>query len=114
MQFLKEVLLLPALNNRDEKVIGGLACLMSEIGQAVSIGSTWCTALILILFDYFFESVFYTPLRFKHECMSDPVLIKLLTGNEYRYENWYPNNCGCLSPIIGTRMEKENIECMLL
>ncbi|XP_028119066.1 uncharacterized protein LOC114315996 isoform X11 [Camellia sinensis] len=32
--FLKEVLLLPALTNGDEKVIGGLACLMSEIGQA--------------------------------------------------------------------------------
>ncbi|KAK9271665.1 hypothetical protein L1049_002028 [Liquidambar formosana] len=34
VHFLKEVLLLPALTNRDEKVIGGLACLMSEIGQA--------------------------------------------------------------------------------
>lgn len=34
IHFLKEVLLLPALSNRDEKVIGGLACLMSEIGQA--------------------------------------------------------------------------------
>ncbi|RVW45032.1 hypothetical protein CK203_067447 [Vitis vinifera] len=34
IQFLKEVLLLPALNNGDEKVISGLACLMSEIGQA--------------------------------------------------------------------------------
>uniref|UniRef100_A0A5B7BA30 Putative importin-13 isoform X2 n=1 Tax=Davidia involucrata TaxID=16924 RepID=A0A5B7BA30_DAVIN len=32
--FLKEVLLMPALANGDEKVIGGLACLMSEIGQA--------------------------------------------------------------------------------
>ncbi|XP_057489374.1 transportin MOS14 isoform X2 [Actinidia eriantha] len=32
--FLKEVILLPALTNGDEKVIGGLACLMSEIGQA--------------------------------------------------------------------------------
>ncbi|XP_068665296.1 transportin MOS14 isoform X2 [Aristolochia californica] len=34
VQFLREVLLLPALTSRDEKVIGGLACLMSEIGQA--------------------------------------------------------------------------------
>lgn len=34
--FLKELLLLPALTDGDEKVIGGLACLMSEIGQAVS------------------------------------------------------------------------------
>ncbi|KAI3916887.1 hypothetical protein MKW98_014348 [Papaver atlanticum] len=32
--FLREVLLLPALASGDEKVIGGLACLMSEIGQA--------------------------------------------------------------------------------
>ncbi|PKA56913.1 hypothetical protein AXF42_Ash002216 [Apostasia shenzhenica] len=33
VQYLKDMLL-PALNSRDEKVIGGLACLMSEIGQA--------------------------------------------------------------------------------
>ncbi|GLT95639.1 hypothetical protein SLE2022_133070 [Rubroshorea leprosula] len=32
--FLKEILLLPALANGDEKIIAGLACLMSEIGQA--------------------------------------------------------------------------------
>ncbi|CAA2985061.1 transportin MOS14 isoform X1 [Olea europaea subsp. europaea] len=32
--FLKEAILIPALNSRDEKPIGGLACLMSEIGQA--------------------------------------------------------------------------------
>ncbi|KAB2068605.1 hypothetical protein ES319_A08G043300v1 [Gossypium barbadense] len=32
--FLKEMLLLPALTGGDVKVIGGLACLMSEIGQA--------------------------------------------------------------------------------
>ncbi|XP_065865601.1 transportin MOS14 isoform X2 [Euphorbia lathyris] len=36
VHFLKEVLLLPALSNRDEKVISGLACLMSEIGLAAS------------------------------------------------------------------------------
>lgn len=34
VHFLKEVLLLPALTKGDEKVIGGLACLLSEIGQA--------------------------------------------------------------------------------
>ncbi|KAL5864664.1 hypothetical protein ACOSQ3_002178 [Xanthoceras sorbifolium] len=34
VHFLKELLLLPALTDGDEKVIGGLACLMSEIGQA--------------------------------------------------------------------------------
>jgi transportin-3 len=32
--FIKEALLLPALHNGDEKVIGGIACLLSEIGQA--------------------------------------------------------------------------------
>ncbi|CAA0824590.1 ARM repeat superfamily protein [Striga hermonthica] len=32
--FLKEVLLFPALKSGNEKVIAGLACLMSEIGQA--------------------------------------------------------------------------------
>ncbi|XP_027349351.1 transportin MOS14 isoform X2 [Abrus precatorius] len=34
VQYLKEVLLFPALNRGDMKVIGGLACLLSEIGQA--------------------------------------------------------------------------------
>lgn len=37
MHFIKEVLLLPALSNGDEKIVGGLACLLSEIGQAVSV-----------------------------------------------------------------------------
>ncbi|XP_028553838.1 uncharacterized protein LOC110092572 isoform X2 [Dendrobium catenatum] len=32
--YLKEILLIPALNSRDEKVIGGFACLLSEVGQA--------------------------------------------------------------------------------
>ncbi|KAF3776916.1 Transportin-3 [Nymphaea thermarum] len=35
VQSFKEILLQPALENGDEKVIGGLACLMAEIGQAV-------------------------------------------------------------------------------
>ncbi|CAL0322772.1 unnamed protein product [Lupinus luteus] len=34
VHYLKEVLLLPALTRGDMKVIGGLACLLSEIGQA--------------------------------------------------------------------------------
>ncbi|WOL00603.1 transportin MOS14 [Canna indica] len=34
IQYLKEILLGPALVNKDEKIVGGLACLMSEIGQA--------------------------------------------------------------------------------
>lgn len=32
--YIKDILLLPALNNGDETVISGLACLMSEIGHA--------------------------------------------------------------------------------
>uniref|UniRef100_A0A803MML9 Exportin-1/Importin-beta-like domain-containing protein n=1 Tax=Chenopodium quinoa TaxID=63459 RepID=A0A803MML9_CHEQI len=34
VQFLKDALLRPALGNGDEKIISGIACLMSEIGQA--------------------------------------------------------------------------------
>ncbi|KAL8139982.1 hypothetical protein V2J09_006003 [Rumex salicifolius] len=34
VQLLKDALLLPALDNGDEKIIGGLGCLMSETGQA--------------------------------------------------------------------------------
>uniref|UniRef100_A0A0A0LAK7 Exportin-1/Importin-beta-like domain-containing protein n=1 Tax=Cucumis sativus TaxID=3659 RepID=A0A0A0LAK7_CUCSA len=34
VHFLKEMLLLPSLSTGDEKVIGGLACLFSEVGQA--------------------------------------------------------------------------------
>lgn len=34
IQYLNEIFLRPALTNGDEKTIGGLACLMSEIGQA--------------------------------------------------------------------------------
>ncbi|XP_022148144.1 transportin-3 isoform X2 [Momordica charantia] len=34
VHFLKEMLLLPSLGSGDEKVIGGLACLFSEVGQA--------------------------------------------------------------------------------
>lgn len=35
VHFLKEMLLLPSLSSGDEKVISGLACLFSEVGQAV-------------------------------------------------------------------------------
>uniref|UniRef100_A0A0A9DRU3 Exportin-1/Importin-beta-like domain-containing protein n=1 Tax=Arundo donax TaxID=35708 RepID=A0A0A9DRU3_ARUDO len=34
MPYIREVLLLPALANRNEKMIAGLACLMCEVGQA--------------------------------------------------------------------------------
>nr|CAD1820283.1 unnamed protein product [Ananas comosus var. bracteatus] len=49
IQYIREILLLPALVNSDEKIIAGLACLMSEIGQAapalIAEGST--EALVL-------------------------------------------------------------------
>ncbi|KAF8775876.1 hypothetical protein HU200_004124 [Digitaria exilis] len=35
MPYIREVLLLPALTNRSDKIIAGLACLMCEVGQAV-------------------------------------------------------------------------------
>ncbi|GJN04681.1 hypothetical protein PR202_ga22246 [Eleusine coracana subsp. coracana] len=35
MPYIREVLLLPALANRSEKIIAGLACLMCEVGQAI-------------------------------------------------------------------------------
>nr|CAB3491710.1 unnamed protein product [Digitaria exilis] len=34
MPYIREVLLLPALTNRSDKIIAGLACLMCEVGQA--------------------------------------------------------------------------------
>ncbi|TYK28317.1 transportin-3 isoform X2 [Cucumis melo var. makuwa] len=40
VHFLKEMLLLPSLSTGDEKVISGLACLFSEVGQAVLSGKT--------------------------------------------------------------------------
>jgi len=49
VQFLKDVLLLPALANGDEKTVSGLACLMSEIGQAVS--SQYCTPDHIFMVD---------------------------------------------------------------
>ncbi|XP_042502034.1 transportin MOS14 isoform X4 [Macadamia integrifolia] len=49
--FLKEVLLLPALTSGDEKVIGGLACLMSEIGQAAPALIVEASAESLVLAD---------------------------------------------------------------
>lgn len=48
VHFLKEMLLLPSLGSGDEKVIGGLACLFSEVGQAVSM---WNWVLIELYFS---------------------------------------------------------------
>ncbi|XP_043724641.1 importin-13 isoform X3 [Telopea speciosissima] len=49
--FLKELLLLPALTSGDEKVIGGLACLMSEIGQAAPALIVEASAESIVLAD---------------------------------------------------------------
>lgn len=49
MPYIREVLLLPALANRSEKIIAGLTCLMCEVGQAapalVAEGSSQALAL---------------------------------------------------------------------
>ncbi|KAG5534611.1 hypothetical protein RHGRI_022662 [Rhododendron griersonianum] len=57
--YLKEVLLLPALTNGDEKVIGGLACLMSEIGQAAPSLIVEATSEALAMADALLSCVAY-------------------------------------------------------
>eukprot|EP00250_Pteridium_aquilinum_P011675 c20234_g1_i2 orf=2239-4194(-) len=49
MQSLKEVLLLPALANKDDRAVSGLTCLLAEIGQAAPmlIAEGSCEAFIL-------------------------------------------------------------------
>ncbi|KZV42041.1 importin-13 [Dorcoceras hygrometricum] len=49
--FFKESLLLPALKSGDEKVIGGIACLMSEIGQAAPFLIVRSTPEALVMAD---------------------------------------------------------------
>ncbi|XP_075515265.1 transportin MOS14 isoform X1 [Primulina tabacum] len=49
--FFKEALLLPALKSGDEKVIGGLACLLSEIGQAAPLLIVRATTEALVMAD---------------------------------------------------------------
>ncbi|WRX20292.1 Exportin-1/Importin-beta-like - like 2 [Theobroma cacao] len=51
VHFLKEMLLLPALTGGDKKVIAGLACLMSEIGQAAPSLIVEASAEALLLAD---------------------------------------------------------------
>ncbi|XP_017975076.1 PREDICTED: transportin-3 isoform X3 [Theobroma cacao] len=51
VHFLKEMLLLPALTGGDKKVIAGLACLMSEIGQAAPSLIVEASAEALMLAD---------------------------------------------------------------
>ena len=47
MPYIREVLLLPALANRNEKIIAGLACLMCEVGQAVRFVSLYFSMMSL-------------------------------------------------------------------
>ncbi|CAJ1793365.1 unnamed protein product [Sphenostylis stenocarpa] len=51
VQYLKEALLFPALSRGDMKVIGGLACLLSEIGQAAPSLIVEASAEALALID---------------------------------------------------------------
>ena len=51
------MLLLPALTKGDEKVIGGLACLLSEIGQAVRFDYV-ILYFVIVLFQIIFEGFF--------------------------------------------------------
>ncbi|KAK3183949.1 hypothetical protein Dsin_031235 [Dipteronia sinensis] len=59
VHFLKELLLLPALTDGDEKVIGGLACLMSEIGQAAPSLIVEASAEALVLVDALLSCIAY-------------------------------------------------------
>ncbi|XP_057542479.1 transportin MOS14 isoform X2 [Amaranthus tricolor] len=51
VQFLKDILLLPALGKSDEKTVSGIACLLSEIGQAAPSLVVEASSEALILAD---------------------------------------------------------------
>ncbi|XP_027188438.1 transportin MOS14 isoform X3 [Cicer arietinum] len=61
VHYLKEVLLFPALNMGDMKVIGGLACLLSEIGQAAPSLIVEASAEALALADALLSSCVAFP-----------------------------------------------------
>lgn len=54
--YIREVLLLPALANRNEKIIAGLACLMCEVGQAVRFVSLCILSSSLVTIHVYFIS----------------------------------------------------------
>jgi hypothetical protein len=54
--YIREVLLLPALANRSEKIIAGLACLMCEVGQAVRFVSLYILFFQLVTIHVNFMS----------------------------------------------------------
>ncbi|XP_074582171.1 transportin MOS14-like isoform X2 [Curcuma longa] len=60
IQYLKDVLLRSAILNKDEKIISGLACLMSEIGQAAPALIATATAEALTLADALLSCVTYS------------------------------------------------------
>jgi hypothetical protein len=51
--YIREALLLPALANRNEKIIAGLACLMCEVGQAVRFFIIYFSFSLLIIHVFF-------------------------------------------------------------
>ncbi|XP_052188818.1 transportin MOS14 isoform X3 [Diospyros lotus] len=57
--YLKDALLLPALTNGDDKVVSGLACLMSEVGQAAPALIVEASSEALVLADSLLSCVAY-------------------------------------------------------
>ncbi|XP_038891351.1 transportin-3 [Benincasa hispida] len=60
VHFLKEMLLLPSLSSGDEKIIGGLACLFSEVGQAAPFLIVEASAEALSLADALLSCVAFS------------------------------------------------------
>ncbi|KNA10892.1 hypothetical protein SOVF_140110 isoform B [Spinacia oleracea] len=60
VQFLKDVLLLPALGSGDEKIVSGIACLLSEIGQAAPSLIVEASSEALILADALLRCVVFS------------------------------------------------------
>ena len=87
IQYLKEILLLPALLNRDEKVIGGLAGLLSEIGQAVSI--LLSHGMLNIRAKQFFLALVIVRIKStKFHYGIQVIIIKYLVSI-YAFKSWY-------------------------
>ncbi|XP_010249401.1 PREDICTED: transportin MOS14 isoform X2 [Nelumbo nucifera] len=100
VQFLKEALLLPALTSGDEKVISGLACLMSEIGQAAPALIVEASTEALVLADALLSCVAFPSEDWE---IADSTL-----------QFW----CGLASYILGLDMvqgnSRKNMEDMFL
>ncbi|MCO5587429.1 hypothetical protein L7F22_041378 [Adiantum nelumboides] len=59
MQWFKDALLLPAINNKNDRAISGLACLLSEVGQAAPMLITVGSHEAFILTDALLRCVAY-------------------------------------------------------